>query len=64
MVKCAFGKGSGITNDKGEKIADHAPEKCKQAIWDKYKQVIEQCEIIHEHACPLKAFIPDERPTK
>jgi hypothetical protein len=54
MTRCAFATGS--STDRG----NHAPEKCKQAIFEKYKQVIEQCEISHAHLCPLRSYVSEE----
>jgi hypothetical protein len=51
MTKCAFSKGS--STDTGQ----HAPEKCKRAIFEQYKRIIEQCEIDHPALCPLRAFV-------
>ena len=55
MAKCAFGTGSSTIDGK-----QHAPERCKKAIWEAYKKVIEKCEIERPDCCPLRAFISEE----
>jgi|WetSurMetagenome_2_1015567.scaffolds.fasta_scaffold749923_1 hypothetical protein len=56
---CAFSEGS--TTPAGKK---QAPDQCRKAILEKFKKVIEKCEIEHEHECPLRAFVEAEREVK
>lgn len=51
MARCMFASGS--STDKGQQ----APDRCKRAVWEKYKVVIEQCEIQSARECPLRAFL-------
>lgn len=49
---CAFSEGS--TKPDGKK---QAPDVCRKAILEKFKKIIEKCEIQSAHECPLKAFV-------
>ncbi len=53
---CGFSKGH--TTNEGKNIA---PDKCRQAVLEKYKKVIETCEITNACECPLRAYIPSEK---
>ena len=53
MAKCAFSRGSSTTT--GEQ---HAPERCKKALFMKYQRMMETCEIAKASECPLRLFIP------
>lgn len=53
--RCAFSEGS--TSPGGKK---QAPDRCRKVMLEKFKKIIEKCEIEHEHECPLKAFIAAE----
>jgi hypothetical protein len=50
--KCIFSDSS--TNDKG---GFEPPKMCKQAMLDKFKKIMETCEVQHEHECPIKRFM-------
>lgn len=50
---CMFSTGS--TTKEGKSCA---PERCRAAIFEKYQKMIESCEIMHAHECPLRAYFP------
>ena len=47
----------GHTTREGKQTA---PEKCKQALLDKYKTIIEQCTVERAHDCPLQKFVSED----
>jgi hypothetical protein len=49
---CTFGAAS--TCPDGHR---HAPDPCKKAVFERYKVVIEKCEIEHADKCPLRRYL-------
>jgi hypothetical protein len=52
--KCAFRKGHTTLEGKQQ-----SPERCKQALLEKYKMEIEVCHVKCAEECPVKAFTPE-----
>jgi len=46
------------TGSTDERNCRQAPTRCRQAVWEKFKRIIDACDITSPVDCPLRAFVP------